>query len=359
VELKERYSKVNMPEILVADITDARKKKEMKSHFTSFLLEHIKEALSKNEQVILFQNRRGFSLRLVCDDCQWSPGCNNCDVGLTYHKHQARMRCHYCGHAKDIPTQCPECGSKKLTMKGFGTEKIEEEIPVFFPDAVVKRMDLDTTRSKNAYFQILNDFEDRKIDVLVGTQMVSKGLDFDHVSLVGVMNADNMLHYPDFRSFERSFQQMVQVSGRSGRKHKRGKVVIQTAQPYHAVIQNVMENNYEAMYKSQMEERANFKYPPFYRIIKITLKHRDYHVLNDGANFFIDLLRPKLGSRVLGPEYPAVARIKNLYLKNILVKFESKASHLTVKAIIKEAMDSLYLNEKFRSIMVIPDVDPQ
>ncbi len=358
VNLDERFSKVNMPEILVVDTVEAYRKKEMKSHFTKLLLDQIAEALENKEQVILFQNRRGFSLRLVCESCQWTPECTNCDVSLTYHKQIGRLKCHYCGASKDVPTKCPNCGGNKLVMKGFGTEKIEEELPVFFPDVKVKRMDLDTTRSKNAYLQIINDFQDRKIDVLVGTQMVSKGLDFDNVSLVGVMNADNLLYYPDFRSFERSFQQLTQVSGRSGRQHKRGKVVIQTAQPYHAVIRDVIDNNFLSMYKSQMEERASFKYPPFYRVIRISLKHRDYHVLNDGARYFTDLLLPKLGSRVLGPEYPAVGRIKNYYIKNVLVKFEINASHKAVKTIIKEAIKEMFQEKSYRYILIQADVDP-
>ncbi len=358
VELKERYARLNMPVIEVVDIVEARKKKEMNSHFSKHLIENITEALDNNEQIILFQNRRGFSLRLVCDSCQWTPECNNCDVSLTYHKGLNRLKCHYCGASKDVPVICPNCGSKKLAMKGFGTEKIEEEMPVFFPNAIVKRMDLDTTRSKNAYLQIINDFQDRKIDILVGTQMVTKGLDFDNVSLVGVLNADNGLFYPDFRAFERSFQQLTQVSGRSGRKYKRGKVIVQTSQPHHVVIRDVVENDYFGMYKSQMEERVNFKYPPFYRLIRISLKHKDYNVLNAGASHFANLLKPKLGARVLGPEYPMVARVKNLFIKNILIKFEIKASHKAVKVIINDAMDDMYKVKEFRSIYIQPDVDP-
>jgi len=358
VELMERYTKVNLPKIEVVDIAAAYKGKEMKSHFSKYLLDNIRLSLDNNEQVILFQNRRGFSLRLVCNDCQWSPGCNNCDVGLTYHKNQGRLKCHYCGASKDLPSVCPECGSKKLTMKGFGTEKIEEEIPIFFPGVNVKRMDLDTTRSKNAYLQIINDFQDRKIDILVGTQMVSKGLDFDNVGLVGVLNADNILHYPDFRSFEKGFQQLTQVAGRSGRKNKQGKVIIQTNQPYHSVIRDVIDNDYINMYKSQMEERANFKYPPFYRLIRISLKHKDYHILNDGAKYFGDILRPKLGSRLLGPEFPVISRVKNLYIKNFIIKFEITASHKAVKNIIREAMLELFKKKEYRYIFISPDVDP-
>ena len=358
VELKNRYSGISMPEILVVDLVKARKQKEMKSHFSAYLLEAIKTSLEEGEQVILFQNRRGFSLRLVCDRCQWTPECKNCDVTLTYHKNAQRLKCHYCGYTTTIPESCPECKSRELRMQGFGTEKVEEELPLFFPDKIVKRMDLDTTRSKHAFTQIINDFQDRKIDILVGTQMVTKGLDFDNVGLVGVMNADNMLMFPDFRSYEYSFQQLTQVSGRAGRKHKRGKVIIQTSQPYHDVIRNVIEHNYLKMYESQMVERRNFKYPPIYRLIRISLKHKDYHILNDGARYFVELIKPQLGKRVLGPEYPYVSRVKNLYIKNVLVKFEAKASAAKVKEILQAAREKLSLDSKFKSVRVQMDVDP-
>jgi primosomal protein N' (replication factor Y) len=358
VELKKRYSGVSLPEIQVVDMVKARKQKEMKSHFSQFLLTAIQESLDKGEQVILFQNRRGFSLRLVCDKCQWTPECKNCDVTLTYHKQIGRVKCHYCGYSQEVPHQCPECGSKELRMQGFGTEKIEDELPIFFPDKQIKRMDLDTTRSKNAFMQIINDFEDRRIDILVGTQMVSKGLDFDNVGLVGVLNADNMLMFPDFRSFEYSFQQLTQVSGRAGRKHKRGKVIIQTSQPYHDVVRNVISNDYFKMYESQMLERINFHYPPIYRMIRISLKHREYQRLNEAARYFVELLRPKLGSRVLGPEYPHVSRIKNMYIKNVMIKFEANASPKYVKDLLLEAKLTLSQDAQYKSLRVHMDVDP-
>ena len=358
VQLKKRYSGISLPEVLVVDITKARKQKEMKSHFSQFLLAAIQESLDRGEQVILFQNRRGFSLRLVCDKCQWTPECRNCDVTLTYHKQLGRVKCHYCGYSTEVPKQCPECSSKDLRMQGFGTEKIEDELPIFFPDKQIKRMDLDTTRSKNAFMQIINDFQDRRIDILVGTQMVTKGLDFDNVGLVGVLNADNMLMFPDFRSFEYSFQQLTQVSGRAGRKHKRGKVIIQTSQPYHEVIRNVIDNDYLKMYESQMIERINFKYPPIYRLIKITLKHKDYHILNDAAKQYVDMLRPKLGNRVLGPEYPHIARIKNMFIKNVMIKFEATASAKYVKDILRETKTQLMKEDLYKSLRVQMDVDP-
>jgi primosomal protein N' (replication factor Y) len=358
VELKNRYSGISMPEILVVDLVKARKQKEMKSHFSQFLLQAMQESLDAGEQVILFQNRRGFSLRLVCDKCQWTPECKNCDVTLTYHKQAQRLKCHYCGYNTDIPAECPECHSRELRMQGFGTEKVEEELPLFFPGKKIQRMDLDTTRSKHAFTQIINDFQDRKIDILVGTQMVTKGLDFDNVGLVGVLNADNMLMFPDFRSYEYSFQQLTQVAGRAGRKHKRGKVIIQTSTPYHDVIRNVIEYNYLKMYESQMIERRNFKYPPVYRLIRISLKHKDYHVLNNAARYFAELLKPSLGKRVLGPEYPHVSRIKTFYIKNILVKFESGVTASKVKQIIDQAREQVVLDKQYRSVRVHIDVDP-
>ena len=250
-----------LPEIFVADVKEETKKKRMKSHFTPFLLENIAEALKNKEQVILFQNRRGFSVRLECDICHWIPQCTHCDVTLTYHKKSNQLICHYCGYTTNIPERCPACNNNKILMHGFGTEKLEEELPVFFPEAKVVRMDLDTTRSKYGHQQIINDFEDHKIDILVGTQMVTKGLDFENVSVVGIMNADSMISFPDFRAFERSYQLMAQVSGRAGRKQKRGKVIIQTYNPYHAVIRYVIDNDYIAMYNSQIAERITFKYP--------------------------------------------------------------------------------------------------
>jgi primosomal protein N' (replication factor Y) len=330
----------------------------MKSHFSSFLIEHIGEALKKKEQIILFQNRRGFSTRLECDECNWVPQCKNCDVTLTYHKHRNQLKCHYCGFSTRIVEKCPTCKSNSLSLKGFGTEKIEDEIPIFFPDATVARMDLDTTRTKHAYQQIINDFEDRKVDILIGTQMISKGLDFDNVSLVGVLNADNMLSFPDFRAFERSFQLMAQVSGRSGRKSKRGKVVIQSFNPYHSVIRYIIDNDYMGMYESQLLERRNFKYPPFVRLISITLKHKNSDLLNKAAKEFAINLKSQLGKRVLGPEYPLVSRVRNEFLKNILIKIENEISSAHVKSLISEEIAKFKTNIEFKPVRIIIDVDP-
>ncbi len=358
VELSKRYGDIQMPEIFVADVKKETRRKTMRSHFSSFLLEHIDQALQKKEQVILFQNRRGYSLRLECDTCNWMPECRNCDVTLIYHKHNNQLVCHYCGYSRRVPERCDSCGSTYLRMKGFGTEKLEDELSILYPDARIRRMDLDTTRSKFAYQGIISDFEQRRIDILVGTQMVTKGLDFDNVRVVGIMNADNMISFPDFRAYERSFQLMAQVSGRAGRKNNRGKVIIQTYNPYHSVIRDVINHDYTAMYQSQVLERRNFKYPPFYRLIHISLKHKDARTLNEGARELALILRDKLGNRILGPEYPLVSRIKNLFIKRVLVKLE-RDEHLAERK--KEVMEMIHefnRSSRYRNIRVLLDVDP-
>lgn len=358
VELMERYGGLQMPEILVSDIKSETRRKTMKSHFSSFLIAHIEEALAKKEQVILFQNRRGFSLRLECSTCNWMPVCKNCDVTLVYHKKNNLLKCHYCGYSTHIPDRCPDCGATGLMMQGFGTEKIEEDLAIIFPKVRVARMDLDTTRTKNAYQNIIGDFESRKIDILVGTQMVTKGLDFDNVSVVGILNADSLISYPDFRSFERSFQLMAQVSGRAGRKFKRGKVIIQTHNPNHAVIRYVIDNSFDLMFRSQLEERRKFKYPPFYRIVEVQLQHKDEGFLNQAADDLAAGLRQTLGKRVLGPEFPIVSRIKNLYLKNILVKLERTQETHLLKDKIAAAIDFFRTQSQFKAARVVVDVDP-
>jgi len=358
VELQTRFGDMQMPEILVADIKTETRQKTMKSHFSSFLLDFINEALKNNEQVILFQNRRGFSLRLECDTCNWMPECKNCDVALIYHKHNNQLKCHYCGYSRRVPEKCDSCGSTHLQMKGFGTEKVEDELAILYPDARIRRMDLDSTRSKYAYQSIISDFEERRIDLLVGTQMVTKGLDFDNVSLVGILNADNMISFPDFRSYERSYQLMAQVSGRAGRKNKRGKVIIQAYNPNHSVIRDVVEHNYLSMYQSQILERRNFKYPPFYRLIGLSLKHKDARLLNEAARELAILLRDKLQNRVLGPEYPLISRIKNLYIKNILVKLEKSESLKDQKQVMLETISRFKGEGRYKGIRVVVDVDP-
>jgi primosomal protein N' (replication factor Y) (superfamily II helicase) len=359
VELNKRFGDVRLPEVFVADVKEETKRRRMKSHFTPFLLENIAEALKNHEQIILFQNRRGFSIRLECDVCHWIPECRHCDVTLTYHKKSNQLICHYCGYSINIPERCPACNNNKILMHGFGTEKLEDELPVFFPDVKVMRMDYDTTRSKYGHQQIINDFEDRRIDILVGTQMVTKGLDFENVSVVGIMNADSMISFPDFRAFERSYQMMAQVSGRAGRKQKRGKVIIQTYNPFHAVIRYVIDNDYTAMYNSQIAERNTFKYPPIHKLIQITIKHKNAEKLNRSAKEFAVILRKSFGLRVLGPEYPVISRIRNEYLKNIMLKFEKDISLTKVKLIIKETIESFKADKDHTGFRIMIDVDPQ
>jgi len=358
VELNKRFGDIQLPEILVADVKKGTRQKTMKTQFSSFLLDHVSEALNNQEQVILFQNRRGFSLRLECDTCNWMPECKNCDVTLIYHKHNNQLKCHYCGYSRRVPERCDSCGSAHLQMKGFGTEKVEDELSILYSDARIRRMDLDTTRSKHAYQNIINDFENGRIDILVGTQMVTKGLDFDNVSVVGILNADNMISFPDFRSYERSFQLMAQVSGRAGRKNKRGKVIIQSYNPYHSVVRDVIDNNYISMYKSQILERRNFKYPPFYRLINLSLKHKDARILNEASRELAIILRETLGKRILGPEYPLVSRIKNLYIKNILIKLEKDENLQNHKTNILKILDRFRGDTAFKSIRISIDVDP-
>jgi primosomal protein N' (replication factor Y) len=358
VELFQRHGGVQMPEIAVVDVKEATKRKMMKSHFSPQLLEGVELALKNKEQVILFQNRRGFSPVIECDACAWTPQCKNCDVSLTYHKTGNQLRCHYCGYNISVPVKCEACGDTNLRTKGFGTEKIEEELGIYFPAARVSRMDLDTTRTKYAHKQIISDFEDRNIDIMVGTQMVTKGLDFDNVALVGILNADSMLNFPDFRSFERSYQLMAQVSGRAGRKNKRGKVIIQTYNPGHAVINDVVSNNYLAMYTSQLLDRKEFHYPPYYRLIELTLKFKDMDVLNEGAKYVATKLREQLGQRVLGPEFPLVARVRNEYLKAIMIKVERETSMTSVKKMITDVFVDFKIQPAFKTVKLHVDIDP-
>ncbi|MEJ6617306.1 MAG: primosomal protein N' [Crocinitomicaceae bacterium] len=358
VSMKDRFGNVRLPEILCADVRKERRQKSMQSHFTAFLIDHVREALNLKEQVILFQNRRGYTPLWMCEICNWTPKCKNCDVSLTYHKHTNSLKCHYCSFNIPPVGSCAACGSNRLNMLGFGTEKIEDELSVMFPEKVIKRLDLDTTRSKNAYATLLNDFDDRKIDILIGTQMVTKGLDFDNVNLVGVLDADMLLNRTDFRAFERSFQLMTQVAGRSGRREKRGKVIIQTGDPEHWVIQKVMEHDFIGFFDSEIIERANYFYPPFYKIIEITLKHRDENVLNKGAMDLAVTLRNIFKERVLGPEFPVVKRIQNLFLKTITIKIERDANDKKVKERIHQLVDEFYCVPINKSIRVIIDVDP-
>lgn len=358
VELNERYSKVALPEILCADIKKEIKKKSMSGVFTSMLLEQMKESLEAGEQIILFQNRRGYSPLWQCEVCGWVPECVKCDVSLTYHKRSHQLRCHYCGYSEKPPTSCKACMSKEIKMLGFGTEKIEEELNQHFPDHGIARMDLDTTRSKNAYQKMLEDFGRGDLQILVGTQMITKGLDFENVGLVGILNADMMLKFPDFRSFERSYQLMTQVAGRAGRKLKRGKVIIQSYDPEHWVIRRVIDHDYESLYRQEILERKNFHYPPYYRLIKIDVRHRDGQKADRAALLLATRLRQVFKERVLGPERPYVSRINNIHHVHILLKFEREASPSKIKYLLLTAIDTVLEEPDLKGLRIVPDVDP-
>ncbi|WP_166925668.1 replication restart helicase PriA [Flavobacterium poyangense] len=357
VSLTERYNNVRMPEIVLVDLKDKHFRKRMTGHFSDLLIEEIAEALMLGEQVILFQNRRGYSPVIECLTCGHVPHCQQCDVSLTFHKHKNQLRCHYCGYSIAKPTHCHACSSIDLTTKGFGTEQIEQELGVLFPKAKIGRMDQDTTRGKFGFEKIIDTFKNREVDILVGTQMLAKGLDFDNVSLVGIMNADNMLHHPDFRAFERSFQMMTQVAGRAGRAEKQGKVVIQTYNPNHNTIQQVTTNNYIGMYKEQLYDRQIYKYPPYFRIIKLTLKHRDFDKLKEGSMWLYQVLSQNLNMPVLGPEEPAINRIRNEYIRTILIKIPQNLPLGTTKKTIQKMLNSFEAVAQYRSIKVTINVD--
>ncbi len=359
VEMKERYGNMEMPEIKVVDIRDEMRWKKMKSHFSSVLMKQLEDAMESHQQAILFQNRRGFSLRLECESCSWMPSCKNCDVTLVYHKASDQLRCHYCGYNSRIPDKCPVCKNTDIRMKGFGTEKVEEELKTLLPEAKIMRMDLDTMHSKQAHLKLLHDFEQKKIDILVGTQMVTKGLDFENVSTVSILNADNMLSFPDFRAAERSFQLMSQVSGRAGRKHNRGKVIIQTRNPKHPIILDVVNHDYTSMYQHELVDRRKFNYPPYYRLVQIKVKHKDPQVLNSAAEKLAAGFRMILGKRVLGPEYPLVSRIKNYYMKQIMIKIERNSSQTEMKIRVVKVIEDFFRNKDHNSVKLIIDVDPQ
>ena len=358
VELKERYTQIQLPEILPVDIKELQHKKRMNGPFSPLLLQHIREALEQHAQVILFQNRRGFAPMVECHTCGWVPRCKNCDVSLTYHKGLRQLTCHYCGYTMPVPRRCPACEGTDLRSRGFGTEKIEDDIRVLFPEARVARMDLDTTRTRAAYERILADFEQGRTDILIGTQMVSKGLDFEHVNVVGILNADTMLNYPDFRAYERAFQLMAQVAGRAGRKDKRGRVVLQTKSIDHPIIAQVMANDFEGMASGQLAERQMFRYPPYYRLVYVYLKHRDEALLDVMAHAMAERLRAVFADRVLGPDKPPVARVQTLFIRKIVVKIETTASLSRVRQWLVEVQREVQSDERFRSLLVYYDVDP-
>ena len=359
VELKERYKEIQLPHIERVDIKELAHQKRMQGPFSPMLVKEIRGALERKEQVILFQNRRGFAPMMECHTCGWVPKCKNCDVSLTYHKGLNQLTCHYCGCTYQVPRSCPACGGVELMSRGFGTERIEDDIRLIFPEARVARMDLDTTRTRSAYEKIIANFEQGKTDILIGTQMVSKGLDFQHVSVVGILNADTMLNYPDFRSYERAFQLMAQVAGRAGRKNKQGLVILQTKSPELPVIHQVMRNDYEELYYDQLAERQMFRYPPYYRLIYVYLKHRKESVLDLAADTMATILRSGLGDRVLGPDKPPIARIQTLYIKKMIVKVEQNASMAKVRDYLLAVQRSIIEDERFRSLIVYYDVDPQ
>ncbi len=361
VELDTRFGEVQLPKVELIDMRQVRKRKELKANlFAAGLLEEIGQALANKEQVILFQNRRGYAPFVSCDDCGHVMGCPNCDVSLTYHQFQNQLICHYCGHRIYMPHECPECGLNHMKHSGFGTEQLEDELQPFFPDARMQRMDLDTTRSKNSYDRILTAFEEGETDILIGTQMVSKGLDFDKVNLVGIFDIDRIIHFPDFRSHERAYQLITQVSGRSGRKSGNGRVLIQTSDPSQDVLLKVMKEDYRPFYNSEIIEREEFKYPPFARLIRIIFKHKEVQIVNEGSVYFGNLLRQHLGTdRVNGPVDPVINRLRNLYLKEIQVKIEMSGVSLSaVKELMWTLRDDLNQQKAFKGVSVVFDVDP-
>lgn len=358
VELKERYKEIQMPEIIPVDIKELQRKKRMNGPFSPLLLQYVREALEQKEQVILFQNRRGFAPMIECHTCGWVPKCKNCDVSLTYHKGLNQLTCHYCGYTYQLPRICPACEGVDLRNRGFGTEKIEDDVKRLFPEAAVARMDLDTTRTRSAYERIIADFEQGKTDILIGTQMVSKGLDFDHVSVVGILNADTMLNYPDFRAYERAFQLMAQVAGRAGRKNKRGRVVLQTKSIEHSIIPQVIGNDYEGMVNGQLAERQIFHYPPYYRLVYVYLKNRNETLLDLMAQTMAGKLSAIFGNRVLGPDKPPVARVQTLFIRKIVVKIETKAPMARVRELLLQVQRDMVMEDPFKSLIVYYDVDP-
>ena len=358
VQLTERYRQVALPRIVPVDIKELQRTKRMSGPFSPLLLQQIRQALDRHEQVILFQNRRGFAPMIECNTCGWVPKCKHCDVSLTYHKGLRQLTCHYCGYTEPLIQRCPACEGVDLRYRGFGTEKIEDEIKTFFPEARVARMDLDTTRTRTAFERIITDFQQGRTHILVGTQMVSKGLDFEHVSVVGILNADTMLNYPDFRAYERAFQMMAQVAGRAGRSKEQGTVILQTRSIDHPILSQVMANNYEAMATGQLVERQLFHYPPYYRLIYVYLKHRDEQILSQASFQMASRLRQCFGDRVLGPDKPPVARIQTLFIRKMVLKIETNASLAHARELLVKVQQETLSDERYRSLIIYYDVDP-
>ena len=358
VSLTERHKAVQLPRILLVDIRELTRKKRMTGSFSPLLLQHVREAMERKEQVILFQNRRGFAPMVECHVCSWVPKCKNCDVSLTYHKGLGMLTCHYCGYTEPLPRRCPACDGTDLRARGFGTEKIEDEIKALLPEARVARMDLDTTRTRTAYERIIEDFSAGRTDILIGTQMVSKGLDFERVSVVGILNADTLLNYPDFRAYERAFQLMAQVAGRAGRRDTQGLVILQTKSVTHPIIAQVIANDYEGMAAGQLAERQAFRYPPYYRLIYVYLKHRREEVAEQMAQEMAARLRALFGARVLGPDKPPVARIQTLFIRKIVLKVENNAPVARVRSLLTGVQREVSGDERFKGALVYYDVDP-
>jgi primosomal protein N' (replication factor Y) (superfamily II helicase) len=361
VKIEKRYGDAQLPEIALADMTEEKRRKTIKGEFSGQLLMNIEETLSNNEQVIIFQNRRGYSPMVNCEDCGWIPKCVNCAVSLTYHQYKNALVCHYCGYQEKLPKHCPVCTSARITTLGYGTEKLEEELNLYFPEKSVQRMDLDTTRSKSGYENILERFESGETNILVGTQMVTKGLDFDRVSLVGVFNADRMMHFPDFRSYERAYQLITQVSGRAGRREKRGKVIIQTSHPDHPVLSFILNNTYDEFYNREIADRKQHFYPPFSRLIELTVKHIDKKICRNAATELASILRDKLQNvRILGPGEPMISKIRNQFLFSILLKVPRMAQTdlAQLKKFIDESAEHIVSVKEWRNVRVVKDVDP-
>ena len=359
VTLNQRYGNAQLPDIQLIDLKSERKAKTMKNDFSGTLCQHIEHNLAIGDQTIIFQNRRGYSPYLNCQECNWIGECEQCAVSLTYHLDSKELRCHYCGHKEEIPRVCPTCGSGKIRSVGFGTEKLEDDLRIMYPAARVQRMDLDTTRTKNAYQTILGEFEQGNTDILVGTQMISKGLDFDRVSLVGIFDADRMIHFPDFRAAERAFQMLTQVSGRAGRREKKGLVLIQTGNTQQSLLHKVVANDYMGYYNDEIKEREGYFYPPFTRVISLTVKHEEQNKAEKAAHFLADKLLEKLGkARVLGPEKGMVERVRNKFLYDILLKLEKdKLNIKAAKVFLQEQIDTLMTQREFRGVYVVVDVD--
>ena len=358
VTLTERYKGIELPEIQVIDIKDLQHRKMMNGPFSPTLLLNVREALERGEQAILFQNRRGYAPMIECKQCGWVPHCQHCDVSLTFHRNLNQLTCHYCGYTYQVPAECPACGSRELQTRGYGTEKIEDEVRAIFPEARIARMDLDTTRTRQAYERIINDFSAGRTNILIGTQMISKGLDFDRVSVVGILNADTMLNYPDFRAYEHAFMMMSQVSGRAGRRGRRGLVILQTKSPDIPVIHQVVDNDYAAFFRSLLAERREYRYPPFTRLVYVYLKHRSDSLVDTASHEMGSRLRQWFGTRVLGPDRPAVAKVKSLAIRKLLLKIEPGLDLPTVRKYLALAQQQMLQDKRYASLQIYFDVDP-